>query len=100
MPYARIFVGNAVMGSRSGLLSCGSIGIFGAHCRYRRIRGERCRRPTGLYSKPGGMIGSGHNRADRACNAAPVVGERGAERQVDDDAPNRRFDPGAQLQQA
>ena len=46
------------------------------------------------------MIGSGHNSADRACNAAPIVGERGAERQVDDDAPNRRFDPGAQLQQA
>ena len=32
VPYERIFVGNAVMGSRSG--SCGSIGIFGAHCRY------------------------------------------------------------------
>ena len=43
---------------------------------------------------------SGHNSAERPCDAAPVVGERRAERQVNDDAPNRRFDPRSQLQQA
>lgn len=43
---------------------------------------------------------SGHNSAERPRDAAPIVGERRADWQVNDDAPNRRFDPRPQLQQA
>ena len=44
-----------------------------------------------------GLIGSGRDGTDRACDAPPVVGKRGVDRQVDDDAPNRWLDPGASL---
>ena len=84
------------------LFSCLSVGIFGGHWSLPTSSDSRGAQPQtrSLYGKPEGMFGSGHNSANGACDAAPVVGERRADRQVDDDAPNRRLDPGAQLDQA
>ena len=56
--------------------------------------------PQGLYCKAVEVIGLGHNNTDRTCDAAPITGERRADRQVNDDAPNRRLDPCTQLQPA
>ena len=95
------FVGSLVIGSQSGCFPAGRSAFsvflagmagFGASAAADwRIRAASWR---------SGRVGSGRNRADRAGDAAPVVGERGADRQVDDDSPNRRLDPGAELQQA